>query len=198
MKNFKTEDMLDIYNREKQHLIDAISNGSDPYHFFSLSTIYKNIANSRMIVLRNILLKPFTIYFNCDIRSPKVKQLKEQNQCTVLFYHQKRRIQMRLKCAIKIHYKNKLTKKIWDNTPLQSRKCYMGEYKPSSTLKSWHPNVPIKYIDRDPSKKDSSLGYENFTHVALEVINTDILELHYDGHIRFRVNNKNKITFLAP
>ena len=105
---------------------------------------------------------------------------------------------MRLECTSEIHYKNKLTEEIWDYTPLQSRKCYMGKYNPSSQIESWHPNVPIKYIDRDPSKKDSSLGYENFTHVALEVINTDILELHYDGHIRFRVNNKNKITFLAP
>ena len=198
MKNLKKEDMLSIYNREKQYLIDAISNGSDPYHFFSLSTVCNNVANSRMIVLRNIILEPFTIYFNCDIRSPKADQLKKQNKCTVLFYHQKRRIQMRLECNINMHYKNKLTEKIWINTPLQSRKCYMGKYSPSSELESWHPNVPTQYIDRDPSEKDSNIGYENFTHIALCVINTDILELHYDGHIRFRVNNKNQITFLAP
>ena len=198
MKKLTKKDLLYIYKREQNHLMDAISNGSDPYHFFSLSTLNNNIANSRMVVLRNMQLTPFTIYFNCDIRSPKAKQLQNQDKCGVLFYNQKRRIQLRLECSINLHYNNQLTQKIWYDTPLQSRKCYMGEYKPSSELESWHPNIPMRYIDRDPDEKDSSLGYKNFAHVALGVFNADILELHYNGHIRFRVNNKQQITFLAP
>ena len=124
MKKLTKKDLLYIYKREQNHLMDAISNGSDPYHFFSLSTLNNNVANSRMVVLRNMQLTPFTIYFNCDIRSPKAKQLQNQDKCGVLFYNQKRRIQLRLECSINLHYNNQLTQKIWYDTPLQSRKCY--------------------------------------------------------------------------
>jgi len=198
MKTVTQEDLLNIYKREQQYLVEAIKNGSDPHHFFSLSTIRDNNAESRMIVLRDVTLSPFKIFFNCDIRSPKANQLQNQNNCTALFYNQERRIQMRLKCNIYLHYNNKLSKKVWENTPFQSRKCYMGSLNPSSELKAWDPNVPPKYIDRDPNEEDSYNGYNNFMHVELEIMYCDILELHYNGHIRFGINNKNKIIFLAP
>ena len=74
----------------------------------------------------------------------------------------------------------------------------MGSLNPSSKLKKWDPNVPSQYIDKDPDEKDSNNGYKNFLHVELEIINSDILELHHDGHIRFMINNNKDIIFLAP
>ena len=44
----------------------------------------------------------------------------------------------------------------------------------------------------------SAKGYKNFSHVELKVVETDILELHHDGHIRFKVNDDEKIFFLSP
>jgi len=198
MKSITKGDCLNIYNREKQFLMNAVTNGSEPYHFFSLSTINNNKPDSRMIVLRNVSLSPFKIFFNCDLRSPKAYQLKKQNNCKTLFYNQQRKIQIRLDCRIHLHYNNSLTKQVWEATPLQSRKCYMGKFNPSSKLKIWDPNIPIKYLERDPDQEESELGYKNFMHVELEIINTDILELHYNGHVRFNVSNANKIIFLAP
>ena len=198
MKKIKYKDLLLIYKREQQHLINAIKNGSDPYHFFSLSTIDNQIASSRMVVLRNMQLNPFKIFFNCDARSPKAKQLKEQHECMALFYNQNRRIQIRMNCIAKLNYKNNLSKKVWEKTPLQSRKCYMGEFNPSSITNEWNPNVPLNYIDRDPDKNESSEGYKNFVHVELSIVNCDILELHYDGHVRFMINNNEESSFIAP
>ena len=86
----------------------------------------------------------------------------------------------------------------WDKTPLQSRKCYMGKFKPSQKLNEWHPNFPIKYLKCDPDRKDSNSGYENFTIVKLVVQTIDLLELHPDGHIRFSINSDGKINFIAP
>ncbi len=198
MKKIQHKDLLAIYKREQQHLMSAIKNGSDPYHFFSLSTINNQIASSRMVVLRSIQLNPFKIFFNCDVRSPKAKQLKEKNECMALFYNQNRRIQIRMNCIAILHYNNNLSEQIWDKTPLQSRKCYMGDFNPSNTIKEWNPNVPFNYIDRDPDKNESSKGYKNFVHVELSIVNCDILELHYDGHVRFMINNNEEVSFLAP
>ena len=45
MKKISTSNLKEIFKREIKFLIDGISNSSNPYHFFSLSTLNKdNIA----------------------------------------------------------------------------------------------------------------------------------------------------------
>ena len=73
----------------------------------------------------------------------------------------------------------------------------MAPYAPSILLKNWEPNLPSRYIECDPSLKDSQEGYKYFCVVELQVISFEIVELNYDGHIRFTVDKKNKIKFLA-
>ena len=102
-----------------------------------------------------------------------------------------------MKCEVNIHYDNDISKIAWNKTALQSRKCYMAPFNPSSRIESWHPNIPIDCIDRDPTLDESNLGYNNFMHIELSIIKADILELHYDGHIRFEVLENNEINFLS-
>ena len=197
IKKIHKSDLLAIYKREKKHLMSAVKEGNSAYHIFSLSTINNQQPESRMVVLRKVNESPFRLFFNLDARSPKSNQLKNNNFCSTLFYDQSRRIQMRMKCSIDIHYNNDLTQRVWNNTALQSRKCYMGQYNPSSILNKWHPNVPLQYIDKDPTKEDSEQGYKNFMHIQLNIVKTDILELHYDGHVRFQVLDNHEINFLS-
>ena len=197
MKEISTHQTKAIYNRELEYLEDGVLNSKNPYHFFSLSTFNIDFPESRTIVLRNIKKEPLGILFNADFRSPKVKQLIINQNCMALFYDNNRKMQLRFKCQSIINHKNKLSKKIWNKTPLQSRKCYMGNYSPSELTNSWEPNIPDKYLKKDPEQSDSDFGYENFTVIELFIMVTDILELHHDGHIRFRVEN-NKFSFLAP
>ena len=197
MEKISIHQTKEIYNRELEYLEEGILNSKNPYHFFSLSTFNVDSPESRTVVLRNIKKEPLKILFNADFRSPKVKQLIINKNCMALFYDNNRKMQLRFKCQSIINHKNKLSKKNWDNTPLQSRKCYMGNYGPSELTNSWEPNIPDKYLKKDPERGDSELGYENFTVIELFIMVTDILELHHDGHIRFRVEN-NKFSFLAP
>ena len=198
MKKISSSNLKEIFKREIEFLVDGISNSLNPYHFFSLSTLNDQKVTSRTIVLRNIDEDPLAIYFNADYRSPKVKQLLSNKQCFVLFYDNKRKIQIRIECKAIVNYNNTISKRIWNKTPLQSRKCYMGEYSPSQKLQEWHPNIPLKYLKKDPEKSDSELGYNNFTVIKLIINQLDILELHHDGHIRFNLDLLGEITFIAP
>ena len=198
MKSIRTIDIKNLFTEEKSHLKDAILNGKNLYHTFTLGTISDNQSEIRTIVLRNIEKNPLKIFFNADYRSPKVKQLLDTPICSALFYDTSRRIQLRFKAEAKIHHKNKVAEAMWEKTPLQSRKCYMGDFKPSQPLKSWEPNIPSKYLKIDPEKKDSESGFINFTYVELIILETDILKLYHDGHIRFRIDKKNKMEFVAP
>jgi len=198
MKKISKSELKSIYNREIDFLEDGILNISNPYHFFCLTTTNGKNASSRTVVLRNLKKNNLSFYFNADYRSPKVKHLLSNDFCFALFYDNKRKMQLRASCRSIIHYKNKLSKKIWDKTPLQSRKCYMGKFNPSQDLKEWHPNIPKKYLKKDPDKKDSQSGYDNFTVINLKVNSIDILELHHDGHIRYRVESNGNYVFVAP
>jgi len=198
MKKISKSEIKSIYDREISYLEDGILNISNPYHFFCLSTAEGASVSSRTVVLRNIEKNNLSFYFNADYRSPKVKHLLANSFCSALFYDNKRKMQLRVCCKSIINHKNNLSKKVWNSTPLQSRKCYMGKYKPSQDLKEWHPNIPIKYLKKDPDRKDSESGYENFTVVRLAVSSIDILELHHDGHVRYRVDSDGNYTFVAP
>ena len=72
----------------------------------------------------------------------------------------------------------------------------MGEFSPGKKLSSWSPNIPSKYLKTDPDKVHSEEGYINFTHIELCVAETDILQLHHDGHIRFLVKG-DRFSFLS-
>ena len=186
-----------IYDSEIDSLTDGIKNGKNPFHTFCLSTINENYAQARTVVLRDVKLDPMRVYFNADYRSQKVKEIISNKNCTALFYDQQRRVQLRLRCEAIVHYQNKISRDIWENTALQSRKCYMGPFAPSEELENWHPNIPDEYLKSDPDKEHSEEGYINFAHIELYIVETDILQLRHDGHIRFKTNN-NDFLFLAP
>tara|TARA_B100002051_G_scaffold276561_1_gene325690 strand:- start:14332 stop:14913 length:582 start_codon:yes stop_codon:yes gene_type:complete len=187
-----------LYKIELEFLKDAINNGKNDYHTFVFSTLNDNFPKSRIVVLRNLLVDPLKIYFNADFRSPKVAELKQNSSCTALFYDKKRKVQIRFKCKSTVHYQNDYAKQAWLKTRLQSRKCYMGPFAPSKKLDEWHPNIPLEYSKSDPEKLHSEVGYINFTHIELKVVESDILQLYHNGHIRFRVDNKQNLCYLSP
>ena len=187
-----------IYQTELEYLKDGIKNSGNAYHTFTLSSISGLHPESRTIVLRGLELDPLRIYFNTDYRSPKVKELTSNPFCSALFYDSRRRTQLRFKCKAVLHNQNDISREIWKNTALQSRKCYMGPHSPSKVLDEWHPNIPLEYLKTDPDKDHSNQGYVNFTCIELEITESDLLQLHHDGHIRFKVENENKLFFVSP
>ena len=186
-----------LFEQEIKYLKQGLKNSQDPYHYFSLSSINKNSPQSRTVVLRSVESNPLKLFFNTDKRSNKIIELGDNSACSALFYNNSRRIQLRLNCNAMIHHKNDVSYKVWENTPMQSRKCYMSPYSPSSTLKKWEANLPKKYLESDPTLKDSEKGYDNFCSIELKVESLEIVELKYNGHIRFKVDSQNRIEFLA-
>ena len=64
MKSITKKNLVEIYNREKLFLNNAIKNGNDPYHIFSLSTINKNFSDS----ILDLSLQ--TLFFSPNLRLP--------------------------------------------------------------------------------------------------------------------------------
>ena len=186
-----------IFNREVKFLKDGVKNSKNPYHTFSFSSFSPSFPELRTIVLRMVTLDPLCIYFNTDYRSPKINQLRKNKYCSALFYNQERGVQFRLKCKSILNYNNDFSRKVWNKTPLQSRKCYMGPFPPSKKIDEWHPNFPVEYSKKDPDLLRSEDGYINFVNIKLEVMESEILELHHNGHVRILFKGSNML-YLSP
>ena len=74
----------------------------------------------------------------------------------------------------------------------------MGPFAPGISLDKWHPNIPLEYLKTDPDREHSKEGYINFVHIELEIVRSDVLQLHHDGHIRFKVKNENDLFYVTP
>ena len=79
-------DIENIFKLELDHLKDGVKNSKNLYHTFTLSTLDKESPKSRTVVLRNVETAPLKIFFNADYRSPKIKQMINNPQCSALFY----------------------------------------------------------------------------------------------------------------
>ena len=198
MKKVIKSGLKKIYQEEMKKCSDAVKDGKHPYHIFTISSIKdKKWPEIRIVVLRDFKFNPNVIYFNTDYRSPKIAQMKNNNNCCALFYDGIGKVQIRFHAKASIHYQDSIAYEIWKKTALQSRKCYMGEMNPSSEIQEWHPKFPITYLKKDPKLEHSEEGFQNFTCIKLNVIETEILKLYHDGHVRFNIKNK-ILNFIAP
>tara|TARA_B100000900_G_scaffold105141_1_gene87271 strand:+ start:1006 stop:1623 length:618 start_codon:yes stop_codon:yes gene_type:complete len=197
-KTVNKSDLKSIYDQEMIKMLNAPKDGKSPYHVFTFSSIKdKKWPELRTVVLRSFNLKPNFISFNTDSRSPKIKELRNNKNSCALFYDNIGRVQIRFHTKAVIHSQDAASREIWKKTSLQSRKCYMGDLNPSSKIKHWHPNFPLTYTKKDPDIKHSELGYKNFTSIKLKIIETEILKLYHDGHVRFKIKD-DTFNFVAP
>ncbi len=161
----------------------------------------KNTVKSRIVVLRKFDPNSLKLNFHTDIRSPKIKELKQNNNSYFVFYDAKIKIQLRIKTNSIINYQNDLTKKTWQKTSLSSRKCYLTKKNPSAKANFPEDGIPKKFTGTDPSKLESEKGYNNFTIIENIIINIDWLHLASSGHRRLNISfNKEepKFDWLIP
>ena len=124
-----------------------------------------------MVVMQKIS-KDFGMLIYTDSRSPKVEELRKQNMASILFWHPKKRIQIRVTCEITI---------MDSSTP---------EYERHARLASSMPNASDYKTARPPGTAIDEVGdtteAESFNFAVLQAkpIQFDILKLSRQGHIR--------------
>ncbi len=167
----------------------GVKNRNHSFHIPVFSTYNENsFISSRIVVLRKYDSDSLTLCFHTDIRSPKILELKNNNNSYFLFYDFKLKLQLRIRTLSVIHNENEFTKNAWNLTPLQSRKCYLSQKKPSSKTTNAEDGIPKKLRGIDPSKEESEKGYKNFTVIENVIQNIDWLHLAASGHQRLNIN----------
>ena len=156
--------------------------------------------DGRVVVLRKADQKNNFIQFHSDIRSPKVKKIKKNPNCSILFYGKKEKIQLRLKTECEVNFNNEVTKESWKKTGHVSRKCYLVTNGPGTVSDKPTSGLNGKFDNFDFTKEESEEGYKNFSVIRCKIISIEWLYLAAKGHRRALINFKGskKFTWLVP
>ena len=153
-------------------LIKGIKESNHPFHQFVFASTENDIIQQRTVVLRRWVLKRRSIIFHTDYRSPKVKQIKKNPDCSILFYSKPDKLQLRFKCFSHIHHNDRLSKYIYSQTTPNQRKCYETPYIPSTKM-----NNTI-------AESTTSSPEDNFSVCVCNFNELEILFLNHQKHIR--------------
>ena len=190
-------------NKLKPHIIlgkiwsnleEATKDRNHEYHNVIFSNLENlNQVNSRIVILRNFSKLDNCLSFHTDYRSAKIKQIKENDKCSLLFYSHKIKQQLRINVKSTIHNNDNISKNAWNKTKLMSRKCYLTSFPPGSMIDKPDDGIPYNLKGIEPNHSESEKGYTNFTVILNYIKSIDWLYLSSQGHRRLlykRVQNK--------
>ena len=155
--------------------------------------------DGRVVVLRKADQQNNFIQYHSDIRSSKIKKIKTNANCSILFYGKQEKIQLRLKAECKVHFNNEVTKESWVKTGHISRKCYLVTNGPGTESEKPTSGLDGKFDNFDYTKEESEAGYKNFCVIKCNVKSIEWLYLAAKGHRRALFNlENNKKNWLVP
>ena len=171
-----------------EELQKGIAKKGHPFRYMTLATVgLDDVARLRTVVLRKLTENlDLTIY--TDKRSKKVTHIKENNKVSLLLYHPKKLVQVKIEGKAKIIEDAGILKKYWSGIQPNSRKDYITKNAPGSVIKN--PDL-VNYKDDE----------HHFCIIEIEPFKIEYLQLKRPNHLRVRFS-KNKDNwegdFLVP
>ena len=191
-----------IYDLIWLNLIKGSRERHHEYHNAVFSSVdLKQNPSIRTVIIRGADKEKKILTFHADIRSTKIKEIKKNKNCMLLFYSKQIKQQLRIKITSKLNYKNDIAKKAWGETHLMSRKCYLSTFSPGSRVNEPSDGIPNELTGIEPDVKISELGFEKFVVVENYIYSLECLNLSSQGHRRLLFNwenNKLNYQWLIP
>ena len=194
------EDFSEIEKKLWSLLVGAVKDRSSEFRTPVFICGNDKDLDGRIVILRKTDQKNNFIQFHSDIRSPKIKKIKKNPNCSILFYGKKEKIQLRLKTECEVNFNNEITKDSWEKTGHISRKCYLVTNGPGTESKKPTSGINGKFNNFDFTKEESEDGYKNFSVIKCKIKSIEWLYLAAKGHRRALINfeGSKKFTWLVP
>lgn len=145
-------------------LLEGLRIKTHPFHWAAFATLAAEMPQVRMLVLREWRLERRTLIFHTDNRSPKLKQLKTNPNCSILFYSNQDQLQLRFQAKAHIHIGDALADFHFQQLQPYQQAIYKVDKAPSTVVSE------IEELDYLAAAKD---------HFAAIVCNVDALEILY-------------------
>ncbi|MGB5821159.1 MAG: pyridoxamine 5'-phosphate oxidase family protein [Saonia sp.] len=159
-----------------------------PFRYFTLGTVgLDRAARLRTVVLRKIT-DDRTILFYTDKRSKKIIHIMENNKVSLLFYHPKKLLQLKVDGLAQVVADETRLKEYRSSIHPNSRKDYTTTIAPGSPID--HPDA-VEYL------KDK----DHFSVVEVKPFKIEYLKLKRPNHLRVRFSKNENLwigEFLVP
>lgn len=153
-------------------LLEGLRIKTHPFHWAAFATLAAEIPQVRMLVLRGWRLERRTLIFHTDNRSPKLKQLKTNPNCSILFYSNQDQLQLRFQASAHIHSQDALASYHYQQLHAKQLVIYQAEQAPSTVISD--PNSITYTAD----------AQSNFAVIVCNFDTLDLLHLDEAGHRR--------------
>ncbi len=179
----------------------GVTRFNDPFHYSVLGTIGPDGSRLRTVILRQVILPERILICHTDARAAKAQEIMDSNRVSWLFYHPKKKIQLRISGQATLHTKDKFAGEQWAETGIASRFNYGTTEPPGTHLDEPTSGLPDFLLNRVPTLLESERFRNNFMAISCSIDSMDWLKLSVFGHRRARfVWNENGLnaTWLVP
>jgi pyridoxamine 5'-phosphate oxidase len=194
------ENFAEIEKKIWSLLDDAVTNRASPFRIPVFICGSQNDFDGRVVVIRKSDQSNKLLQFHSDIRSDKIKKLKDNNNASMLFYDKEEKIQVRVKIECTINHENEITKQSWLKTGHMSRKCYLVDNGPGAESPTPTSGLKPELDNFEFTMEQSEEGYKNFTVIQCKIRSFEWLYLAAKGHrrARFEFSDYTKGYWLVP
>ena len=144
-----------------------------PFRFLTLATSGVQFPQVRTVVLRQLSpAMEFLVY--TDVRTAKVQDLLETPRVSLLFYHPKKQVQIRVKALATLHVANALAQEQWKRVSEKRQSEYKSGLAPGTRIET--PD-----LGWETHSESAHFSVLKFSPLAIEV-----LQLARQGHLRIQ------------
>ncbi|MCC5944793.1 MAG: pyridoxamine 5'-phosphate oxidase family protein [Bernardetiaceae bacterium] len=162
----------DYYQKTWQQLRRATADKRHPFRYFTLaSTDSLGQAQQRVVALRKID-NSRRLWIYTDYRTQKIADFKQNPHASLLFFHPKKWLQLRLQARAQVHYQDEVSRQIWNALPAHSRKDYTTAQAPATPMTQDFDEVA--YLDTE----------NYFCRLSFEIETIELLQIRREGHHR--------------
>jgi hypothetical protein len=179
----------------------GVTHFNDPFHWPVLGTTAKDGCSLRTVILRQFILPERILVCHTDARAPKAQEICDTNTVSWLFYHPKKKVQLRISGHTKLHTHDPFADDQWAATRITSRLNYCAIEPPGTPVDKPSSGLPEFLLNKVPSLLDSESGRKNFMAIACRIDSMDWLILEVLGNRRARfdwVDSRLSATWLIP
>lgn len=198
-KNRDTHDgvLAEIWSMLKRGVHSPI----DPFHWPVLGTSGTGGCSVRTVILRQFILPDRILVCHTDARAVKVQEIRHHNRVSWLFYHPKKKVQLRASGRATLHSDDPFADEQWAGSILTSRLNYCAVEPPGTPVDRPTSGLPEFLRTRIPTLFETEKGRKNFLSIACRIDNIDWLALSVLGNRRARFvwdADKLSATWLVP
>jgi hypothetical protein len=186
----KKEEKWDTLDGVLKHIWKMLDRGAanyrDPFHWPVLGTIGQEGPDMRCVILRQFSISDRLLVCHTDARAAKVRAISNFSKVSWLFYHPKKKVQLRITGHATLHANDHFADRQWAGTKLSSRLNYCAIEPPGTPIESPSSGLPDFLLNKVPTLFETEKGRQHFAAISCRIDAIDWLVLRVMGNRRAR------------